>query len=89
MKRVLNWIMQAILLPLDYFASGVLWQYPGMTISSRCGEELNRPQPGVKHTLLRALGRVLNWLQAGHCQGAIINDLARLARTQKRLEEAK
>jgi len=86
MNRVRRWIVNALLLPLDYFVSGFLYQTPGMTISSRCGFALLSSEGGWKNRCLRALGRGLNRIDDGHCFGAIHGDIARVERTLDRLQ---
>lgn len=78
--------MNAVLLPLDYFASGILYQLPGMTISARCGIAQKSGEKGVRAACLRGLGYVLDKIDPGHCAGAINGDLERIAHTRSRLE---
>ncbi len=51
-----------------------IWRNYDITISSMCGLELRRPLP---KWWARWLGGVLNWIQPGHCESAIIADTAR------------
>lgn len=85
MKQIKHWIVTALLLPLDYFASGILYQMPGMTISARCGIALKSNEKGVRGYLLRLLGKGLNRIDEGHCAGAILGDIRRVNRTLDRL----
>lgn len=85
-NRVLRWVVNAILLPLDYFVSGWFWQHPGMTISSRCGMAMLSDDPSWKNRALKALGRWLNTIDPGHCFGAIAGDIERTERTLRRLQ---
>lgn len=86
MKKMKRWIVSAVLLPLDYFGSGILWQLPGMTISARCGIAQKSGERGVRASCLRGLGALLDKIDPGHCARAIDGDLTRIAHTRARLE---
>jgi hypothetical protein len=70
------------LLYLDIFVSSLVARDPGITISSYCALTLRNPNG---NRFLRALGRMLNTLQPGHCESALIQDLARAQLTIKSL----
>ncbi len=63
-----------VLLYLDIFVGSLCARDPDITISSYCGLALRSPSG---NRFLRGLGRVLNTLQAGHCEGAVANDIRR------------
>lgn len=65
---------------LDILACGWIWRVYGVTISSECGLALRKPAPppgAYGPRAARALGRALNWIEPGHCEGAIAADIAR------------
>lgn len=84
-RKVWWWVVNAVLLPVDYLVAGFAWQYAGMTISARCGVAQVSGEKGVRAWLLRLLGRGLDRLDPGHCAGAVRGDLARIERTRQRL----
>ena len=68
--------LHGVALSLDY-AVELLFEWRRsvpMTISSRCGLALRR---GEKRTPMALLGKCLNWLSKGHCEGAIKADIER------------
>lgn len=65
------------LLYLDVFVGSLFARDPDVTISSYCGLALRSPKPGVGQGALRLLGRALNTISKGHCEGAIAHDIAR------------
>lgn len=58
----------------DIMLAGWIWRQYDVTISAHCGLELRKPRG---NWVLRGLGRALNWMSAGHCEGAIAADIAR------------
>ena len=69
------------LLYLDIFVCSLLLSDPDTTISARCGLALRYGRGG----LLAGLGRLLNVLQANHCENAIADDIARARAAIERL----
>jgi hypothetical protein len=63
-----------ILRSLDVFWACLIWRDYDITISSYTGLELRKPAPAL---WARALGWVLNHIQANHCEGAITADIER------------
>lgn len=59
---------------LDILACTWIWRDYDITISSMTGLELRKPAPA---RWARLLGWVLNNLQAGHCESAIVADRER------------
>lgn len=82
---MIRWLVRYVLLTLDYAVSGFFWGLPGMTISARCGVAQKSGERGLRAALLRGLGAALDWLDPGHCAGAIRGDIARVNRTMDRL----
>lgn len=64
-----------ILRALDVFWACVIWRDYDITISSWTGIELWKERP-AKWALI--LGWILNHIEKGHCEGAIIADLERI-----------
>lgn len=60
-----------------------IWRQYDITISSMCGLELRKPDPKWWAVLL---GGALNKLQAGHCESAIVSDIARVVAARIILE---
>ena len=85
MKRVGHWVLRYVLLTLDYAVSGFFWGLPGMTISARCGIAQKSGERGFRAGCLRALGALLDKIDANHCVDAIDHDLERIAHTRDRL----
>lgn len=86
-KKIRRWIVNALLLPLDCFVAAILWQYPGLTISSRCGVAQITDEPGWKGKALRYLASWLDRLDENHCRDAIAGDIKRASRTVIYLSE--
>ena len=63
---------------VDIFACTLIWRDYDVTISSMCGLQLRTTKPAL---WARALGWVLNHLQANHCDLAIAADLQRAKAT--------
>ena len=61
---------------IDLLVAGWIWRDYGITISSWCALELRKDKP---RRWARILGGFLNWLQPGHCEGAILADRERAA----------
>jgi hypothetical protein len=77
-----NTYTHALAIAADMFGSAILWanKTADVTISSVCGLELRREALGQKSATQRLviLGKVLNWIQPGHCEMAIAADMSRL-----------
>jgi hypothetical protein len=71
-----RWVFSFMLF-FDIFLCAVVTGNADMTISARCGLYLRHPPPPLIWGLL---GRGLNKLQKGHCELAILNDMARAKR---------
>jgi len=69
--------LHGIAIALDYCVEMLLrWKKADpMTVSTLCGLALRR---GEKWTALALLGKVLNFISTGHCEGAIAADTNRL-----------
>jgi hypothetical protein len=72
------------LIAADDLASAAILQSPAdVTISSRCGmaylDQLIGRDPGPNAEVLMLGYRMLNGLQPGHCEGAILGDIVRSA----------
>lgn len=63
-----------VLLYFDMFIGACIWRDSDVTISSFTGLELRKAKPRL---WARLLGGALNWLQAGHCESAILHDTGR------------
>jgi hypothetical protein len=59
---------------VDILACTWIWRDYDITISSMCGLQLRTAKPAW---WAKILGNTLNWLQAGHCESAIIADTDR------------
>lgn len=72
----------ALVIAVDMLGSAILWsrKTADVTISAMCGLELRKTQyPGMVYSRrLVWLARVLNRIQAGHCEAAIASDMERL-----------
>jgi hypothetical protein len=66
--------MMKFLIALDMFACCIIWRDPDVTISSMCGLELRKPTPAIWALVI---GGALNKINPGHCESAIIGDIAR------------
>lgn len=77
-----NTYTHTIAIGVDMLTASVLWNRSDVTVSSLCGLELLKPS-GVWS--LRALGRLLNKLQANHCELAIQADILRAQRALRLL----
>ncbi len=86
MKRVRRWIVNALLLPFDYFVAGIFWMRPGITISSRCGMAVLSGEPGWKGDAMRKLASWLDKIDPDHCVNAIDGDIGRLRKSLTVLE---
>lgn len=76
-------IVGKLLLGFDLFVN-VLWDRDfGITISSTCGLYWRRGNPPA---FWYALHKVLNTLQPGHCESAVLSDLARARAAIKLLQ---
>jgi hypothetical protein len=73
-----------VLLYLDQLGEALLWRDSGLTISARCGLALRHPN--AHNGAWRWLGGVLNWMERGHCEGAIANDGKRAREALRILE---
>lgn len=62
----------------DMGTASIFWNREDVTVSSLCGLELRKP---AGNWFLRALGRLLNRVQANHCELAIAADRARAQST--------
>ena len=60
---------------VDILLCGWIWRNYDITISSMTGLELRKTTP---RQWAKILGGLLNWIQAGHCELAIIADATRL-----------
>lgn len=69
-----NTYFLVLLRAIDILACSWIWRDYDITISSMCGLELRKAQPAW---WARWLGGLLNKLQAGHCESAIIADTDR------------
>jgi hypothetical protein len=79
-----TYILKALLY-LDVFAGSLLWRNQGLTISSYCGLALRHRR---RHDIVwRGLGRVLNWIERDHCEGAIRGDMERLTKSLEILKD--
>ncbi len=63
---------------IDIFACTLIWRDYDVTISSMCGLQLRTATPRL---WARLLGGMLNTLQKGHCEAAILADLTRAKAT--------
>lgn len=63
-----------VLLYLDIFVGGLIFRDADITISSMTGMELRKPAP---RRWARILGWILDHIQKGHCESAIIHDRER------------
>jgi hypothetical protein len=63
-----------LLRAVDILACSWIWRDYDITISSMCGLQLRTAKPAW---WAKILGNTLNWLQAGHCESAIIADTDR------------
>lgn len=61
---------------VDILTASIFWKTQGVTVSSLCGLALRR---GETRTFLARLGKILNKINANHCENAIASDLARQA----------
>lgn len=59
---------------IDILVCSWIWRDYDVTISAMAGLELRKPQPAQ---WAKILGGFLNWLQKGHCEGAIASDRLR------------
>ena len=66
-----------LLVSLDYLLSALIFGRTGITVSARCYEAMQRPQPGIAEASLRLLGHALEWAQPGHCEDAVRSDILR------------
>lgn len=86
-RNARRWAVNAVLLPVDCFVAAVLWQYPGLTISSRCGVAQITGEAGWKGDALRTLGGWLDKIDPNHCREAMEADIRRAGRTAIYLNE--
>ena len=77
-----------VAIAVDYGVEGVFfWRLRApMTVSSQAGLAL---KAGQRTTLLALLGRVLNWLNPGHTDQAILADVQRAMNALALLEPQK
>lgn len=74
MSTYTNTYFLVLLRAFDILACSWVWRDYDITISSMTGLELRKPAP---KRWARVLGWVLNHLQAGHCESAILADRER------------
>lgn len=73
----------------DTFTASLLWNRTDITVSSLCALQLRRKAAGLGYNWgLVKLGGALNWIQTGHCEGAVLYDLARANSVIQLLESA-
>lgn len=73
-----NGYLFKVLLYLDMFVGGLIFRDADVTISTMTGMELRKPAP---RRWARILGWILNHIQQGHCEAAIVSDRARAQAT--------
>lgn len=69
-----NTYSHTLSISVDMLTASIFWNKDDVTVSSLCGLALRR---GESATFLARLGKVLNVLQANHCELAIAADIAR------------
>ena len=74
MTTYTNTYVMVLARTVDILLCGWIWRKYDVTISSMTGLELRTLQPRL---WARLLGGLLNWLQKGHCEGAITADIER------------
>ena len=57
-----------VLIGLDEFSNAIIGGWPGETISARCARKEKR------NGLCKLLCTILNYLQPGHCQTALVSE---------------
>lgn len=70
-----NTYTHTIAVAVDVFTASILWNSYDVTISSRCGLALRGV--GGHPEWMKSLGRLLNKIQANHCELAIQADMQR------------
>lgn len=70
-----NAYFQVLLRGVDILFCTWIWRNYDITISSMTGLELRKTTPALWAKLL---GGLLNWIQSGHCELAIIADTTRI-----------
>lgn len=72
-KPAQGYIVKA-LVAIDMLIATLIWRDADITISAFTGLALRTPHPPL---WARVLGTILDWIAAGHCEDAIVNDAAR------------
>ena len=73
-----NTYSHTLAIAVDMLTASIFWNDEDVTVSSLCGVALRK---GQTTTFLARLGKILNKIQANHCEMAITADKARAAQT--------